>query len=647
MNPNTILSVFLYNIFFLFFDFSSRNHASAARHGDPTDRAALLEFKSGLNEGSQEILASWNNSLHFCHWAGVICGQKHQRVIGLDLEGRNLAGFISPHIGNLSFLRSLNLANNYFNGGIPAEVGHLFRLQILNISSNSLQGNVTVNLSHCSNLVNLALERNQLHGRIPFEFGSLSRLVTLSLHNNNLTGRIPSSIGNLSSLQNLLLFSNQLEGELPSTIAQLGRLKQFGVAANNLYGRFPPSLYNLSALEKVSLAYNRFHANLRHDIGLVLPKLQTLYLSTNLFTGHIPASLSNASGLTSIDISTNSFIGNVPMSLGYLQDLSYLNLEENLVGSSGYETDDLGFITSLTNCSNLELLSFDSNRIDAELPSSITNLSTRMTWLGFGSNYIRGSIPAGIAKLANLYLLSMEENFLTAEIPASIGELSGLQVLSLAANILTGKIPPSIGNISGLSMLLLNDNSLQGSIYLPSRNCKLLQIIDLSANQFNGTIPSNLFCQSSLSYVNMSENYLTGPLPPEVGEWTEQGTGSDVSTRGDVYSFGILLLEMFTGRRPTDEQFEDDLNLHNYVKMALSKRPMEIVDQSLLYNQGKLEVGLEDRCDEMQEWIELIASVFQVGLACSEENLRNRMKMEEATKTLVSIRDKFLSNSNA
>ena len=58
--------------------------------------------------------------------------------------------------------------------------------------------------------------------------------------------------------------------------------------------------------------------------------------------------------------------------------------------------------------------------------------------------------------------------------------------------------------------------------------------------------------------------------------------GSEPSTQGDVYSYGILVLEMFTGRRPTDEMFKDDFNLHNFVKMALPERLTEIVDSSLL-----------------------------------------------------------------
>lgn len=92
-------------------------YTTAFTLGNETDRASLLAFKTEITEDSLGALASWNNSLHICKWAGVACGLKHQRVTSLNLQGLKLSGTISPHLGNLSFLRSLDLSDNYFQGG--------------------------------------------------------------------------------------------------------------------------------------------------------------------------------------------------------------------------------------------------------------------------------------------------------------------------------------------------------------------------------------------------------------------------------------------------------------------------------------------------------------------------------------------------
>ena len=58
--------------------------------------------------------------------------------------------------------------------------------------------------------------------------------------------------------------------------------------------------------------------------------------------------------------------------------------------------------------------------------------------------------------------------------------------------------------------------------------------------------------------------------------------GGEASIEADVYSYGILLLEMFLGKRPTDDMFKDGLNLHNFAKMALPEKFVQIVDPILL-----------------------------------------------------------------
>ncbi|XP_058089356.1 probable LRR receptor-like serine/threonine-protein kinase At3g47570 [Magnolia sinica] len=63
---------------------------------------------------------------------------------------------------------------------------------------------------------------------------------------------------------------------------------------------------------------------------------------------------------------------------------------------------------------------------------------------------------------------------------------------------------------------------------------------------------------------------------------TEYGMGGKASTHGDVYSYGILLLEMITRKRPTDDMFKDNLSLHHLEKSAFPEQVMEIIDPRLL-----------------------------------------------------------------
>ena len=97
----------------------------------------------------------------------------------------------------------------------------------------------------------------------------------------------------------------------------------------------------------------------------------------------------------------------------------------------------------------------------------------------------------------------------------------------------------------------------------------------------------------------------------------EYGLGSEVSTKGDVYSYGILLLEMITGKRPTDSMFDGGLNLHNYASIAWPNRVLEIVDPKLLNNND--EVTGNHNYTPTNRTNECLISIVKLGLACSME----------------------------
>jgi Leucine-rich repeat (LRR) protein len=485
----------------------------AAAPTNETDRLALLKFKDLIGNDPHKILSSWNDSIHFCNWLGVTCSRLHQRVTALDLRGYTLHGSISPYVGNLSFLRFVNLSGNFLYGKIPQEVTQLFRLQDLTLSNNSLTGRIPSNLTNCPELRVMDFNRNKLIGNIPVELDSLRKLEIIRVGRNNLTGGIPPSLGNISGLQVLSLLLNNFVGNIPDEIGRLQRLSVIGVGANNLFGMIPYSLYNISTLSTFSFFLNQLNGTLPDNIGLTLPNLKYLSISANKFFGSIPVSLSNASRLELLDLSSNKFVGQVPTDLGNLLDLWCLAVGRNNLGSNS--SMDLDFLTSLKNCTKLKVLDFANNNFGGSLPNSIRNLSMQLSALYLDGNQLSGIIPTALEKFINLTRLNMGNNLFSGSIPAYFMKFQKLGGLFLHGIRLSGHIPSSIGNLTQLAVLQLSRNNLEGSIPSSLGNCKYLQYLDISTNNLSGVIPISCFPQ--ILRLNLAQNSFNGTLPVEVG----------------------------------------------------------------------------------------------------------------------------------
>lgn len=117
--------------------------------------------------------------------------------------------------------------------------------------------------------------------------------------------------------------------------------------------------------------------------------------------------------------------------------------------------------------------------------------------------------------------------------------------------------------------------------------------------------------------------------------------GGPASIQGDAYSCGILLLEMFTGLRPTDTMFTDDVNLHKYVKMNFPERVKDITDPTmhLQEERGKISNSIVGKADETDRLLECLVSIFGIGIRCSEDEPSKRMQMEAVVKELQAIRE--------
>ncbi|KAL8141203.1 hypothetical protein V2J09_007224 [Rumex salicifolius] len=114
----------------------------------------------------------------------------------------------------------------------------------------------------------------------------------------------------------------------------------------------------------------------------------------------------------------------------------------------------------------------------------------------------------------------------------------------------------------------------------------------------------------------------------------EYGIGSKVSPEGDMYSLGIIILELMTSKKPTDPMFNNGLNLHDFAKSTLPDRVMEIIDHGML---GDTDVFRARNAADFKKR-ESIKSIIRIGVQCSMEMPRERMEIKDVVNELSSAR---------
>jgi len=122
----------------------------------------------------------------------------------------------------------------------------------------------------------------------------------------------------------------------------------------------------------------------------------------------------------------------------------------------------------------------------------------------------------------------------------------------------------------------------------------------------------------------------------------EYGLGGDPSAASDIYSYGIVVLEMMTGRKPTDDMFKGGLNLHTYVKMALpDDKVLQIVDTRLLDNEGYILDNIRTP-RQAATWMNCAVTVMKIGVACSMESPQDRLSLKDALAELLKVKDDLI-----
>ncbi|CAO2039655.1 unnamed protein product [Urochloa humidicola] len=183
-------------------------------------------------------------------------------LVRLGLEENNLSGAPEAWVGKLKKLQGLFLNNNNFTGPIPFSIGSLTRLTLLLLQTNGFEGPMPVVIRNLAQLTVLDLSYNNLQGNIPPGFGNLKQLIALNLSSNKITGEIPYDLGQCQNLVEVQMDKNCLTGEIPLSLSNLKSLNILNLSDNELSGTIPTVLNDLTLLSELDLSHNHLQGEI-------------------------------------------------------------------------------------------------------------------------------------------------------------------------------------------------------------------------------------------------------------------------------------------------------------------------------------------------------------------------------------------------
>ncbi|ERN19799.1 hypothetical protein AMTRI_Chr05g70070 [Amborella trichopoda] len=175
-------------------------------HGEETDIQCLRDLKTSLKDPFQYLSSSWNFNNNskgsICSFLGVECWHADDnKVLNIRLSGLGLQGQFPQGLRNCTSMTGLDLSNNGLSGTLPTDISQEIKMvTTIDLSSNDFSGQIPVSLANCTYLNIIKLSENQFSGEIPAQLGTLSRLKTFEVSSNKLTGPIPSIFSNQRSV---------------------------------------------------------------------------------------------------------------------------------------------------------------------------------------------------------------------------------------------------------------------------------------------------------------------------------------------------------------------------------------------------------------------------------------------------------------
>ncbi|KAE8675928.1 Hexokinase 1 family protein [Hibiscus syriacus] len=211
------------------------------------------------------------------------------KLLGVIAFDNNLTGELPTSLGNCNSLLRVEIGRNGLTGSIPGGLWLSLNLSMLTISDNMFTGELPRRVS--DNLSRLDISNNRFSGEIPIEVKLWRNLDVFYASNNFFNGTIPRELTALPSLSTLLLDQNQLHGSLPSDIVSWKSLRTLNLSKNQLSGQIPEAIGFLPSLNQLDLSGNQFSGQIPSQLGLL--KCTDFNLSSNHLTGNIPKEFNN------------------------------------------------------------------------------------------------------------------------------------------------------------------------------------------------------------------------------------------------------------------------------------------------------------------------------------------------------------------
>ncbi|KAK3023039.1 hypothetical protein RJ639_044829 [Escallonia herrerae] len=579
----------------------------------------------------------------------------------------SFSGEIPLSLSECDSLTRVRLGHNNLSGEVPAGFWGLPHVSLLELVRNSFVGGISKTIAGAANLSTLIVSQNNFSGSIPEEIGWLENLVEFSGRGNWFTGSLPASIVNLGQLGKLDLQSNRLSGELPSGVHTWKKLNELNLADNELSGNIPEEIGSLSVLNYLDLSGNRFSGKI--PVGLQNLKLNQLNLSSNRLSGNIPAMYAKK-------IYRSSFLGNPGLcgeidglcdgrdeakNLGYIWLLRSIFLLAGVVFIVGvvwfywryrnFKKAKMAIDKSKWTLMSFHKLGFSEYEILDALDEDnvIGSGSSGKVYKVVLSNGDAVAVKKlwGRAKLAdeNGDLekgQQVQDDGFEAEV-GTLGKIRHKNIVRLwcccstrECKLLVYEYMPngSLGDLLHSSKSCLLDwltrykiavDAAEGLSYLHHDSVPPIVHRDVKSNNIllDGdfgarvadfgvakAVDASVKGTKSMSVIAGSCGYIA----PEYAYTLR------VNEKSDIYSFGVVILELVTGRLPVDPEFGEK-DLVKWVCTTLDQKGLDhVIDTKL------------DSCFK-----EEICKVLNVGLLCTSPLPINRPSMRRVVKLLQEI----------